>query len=91
MADKIRKHITFVGSVQGVGFRYRAYHSANSLGLTGWVHNEWDGTVAMEVQGKEMDIDKMIDMIQAGTFVSIEKMYVKSIPLDKYEGGFEIR
>ena len=41
----IRQAMTFYGDVQGVGFRYTAYHIANSLGLTGYVHNEWDGTV----------------------------------------------
>lgn len=47
----IRMSITFYGSVQGVGFRYRAKYAADGLGLTGWVENEWDDTVRMEVQG----------------------------------------
>lgn len=50
MAD-VRKHITFYGRVQGVGFRYTAKYLAQSMDLTGWVENEWDGTVTMEVQG----------------------------------------
>ncbi len=91
MTEKIRKRITFFGSVQGVGFRYRASHVANALRLTGWVHNEWDGTVSMEVQGREEEIDKMIEMIQEGTYISIEKIYVKQLPLDEHEGIFEIR
>lgn len=37
---KIREHISFSGHVQGVGFRFRASHAANGLGLTGWVKNE---------------------------------------------------
>ena len=45
----IRKHIRFFGSVQGVGFRYRARHAADAVGATGWVHNEYDGTVTMEI------------------------------------------
>ena len=91
MTEKIRKKITFHGSVQGVGFRYRAYHAAHSLRLTGWVHNEWDGTVAMEVQGTEAEIDRLIVVIQQGTYISIDKMYVKSIPVDESERSFEIR
>lgn len=47
-----RKHIIFHGCVQGVGFRWRARHAADLYGCTGWVHNEWDGTVRMEIQGK---------------------------------------
>ena len=49
----IRKHIRFWGRVQGVGFRYRAYHAANAVGATGWVRNEYDGSVTMEIQGTE--------------------------------------
>ena len=32
----IRRHYWFSGRVQGVGFRYRAYYIAGSLGITGW-------------------------------------------------------
>ena len=37
MADVVRKHIVFHGSVQGVGFRYYSEKKANQLALTGWV------------------------------------------------------
>ena len=36
----IRKKVFVYGAVQGVGFRYRAEHAANMLGVTGWVRNE---------------------------------------------------
>ncbi len=49
----VRKHIFFSGDVQGVGFRHRSFYIAQSLGLTGWVENLWDGRVEMEVQGSE--------------------------------------
>ena len=90
MSDRVRKRIIFYGDVQGVGFRYRALHAANFLGITGWVRNEWDGSVSMEVQGTEADIDQMILMIQRGTYVMIRDMKVKSLPLEK-EGSFQIR
>ena len=44
----IRKHIVFYGGVQGVGFRYRACHAADLYGCTGWLRNEYDGSVSME-------------------------------------------
>ena len=47
MAD-VRKHMIFHGRVQGVGFRYTAKYLARSMNLTGWVKNEYDGTVVME-------------------------------------------
>ena len=56
-----RKHIIFCGSVQGVGFRWRARHAAQLFSCTGWVRNEWDGSVSMEIQGEEENIDRVID------------------------------
>ncbi|MBQ8960097.1 MAG: acylphosphatase [Ruminococcus sp.] len=88
--DKLRRHIIFYGSVQGVGFRYRAYHAANSFGVTGWVRNLWDGSVEMEAEGSEEAIDQMIMAIERGTFVRIEDISVKTVPLQN-DRGFEIR
>ena len=49
--SEVRKHIVFHGRVQGVGFRYTAKYLAQSLGLTGWVANEWDGTFPWRSKG----------------------------------------
>ena len=56
----IRRAYIFTGRVQRVGFRDRALHGAVSLGLTGWVRNEADGSVSMEVQGLEVSINKLL-------------------------------
>ena len=84
----IRKHIRFWGRVQGVGFRYRACHAANSVGATGWVRNEYDGSVTMEIQGTEEQIDQVILMIEKGRFVRIENMDARTIPIKEEERGF---
>ena len=85
----IRKHIVFYGSVQGVGFRWRARHAANLYSCTGWVRNEWDGSVTMEIQGTEDAIDKVILAIEAGRYVKIENMDSRTIPLVADEYGFQ--
>lgn len=87
---EVRKHITFYGRVQGVGFRYTAKYLAQSLALTGWVKNEWDGTVTMEVQGREPMINKLLVGLNQGHFISIEWMDTKEIPLEK-ESSFTVR
>ena len=84
----IRKHIVFYGSVQGVGFRWRARHAANLYSCTGWVRNEWDGSVTMEIQGTEENIDHVILAIEAGRYVEITNMDVKAIPVDPRERDF---
>ena len=90
MQTKIRKHIIFYGRVQGVGFRYYAVNKANQLGLTGWVRNLPAGTVAMEVQGDEPSIDELIIFLQNRTYIWIERLDARSIPLIE-EFGFEER
>ncbi|MBQ7706155.1 MAG: acylphosphatase [Lachnospiraceae bacterium] len=87
----VRKRLCFTGSVQGVGFRYRAYHAAQSLGLTGWVQNCWDGSVLMEVQGSEEEIDRLIVTINKGMFVSIDNIDCQTLPLEEGERSFKIR
>ena len=84
----IHRHMIFYGWVQGVGFRYRARNAANLYGCTGWCRNEWDGSVTMEIQGTEAQIDSVILAIEAGRFVRIENMSSELIPLLEDEKGF---
>ena len=91
MDELIRKHIVFYGWVQGVGFRYRASHAASNFGCTGWVKNESNGSVSMEFQGSEAQIDQVIMAIEQGRFVKIENMEVKSLPVDEEERNFRVR
>ena len=84
----IRQHMRITGQVQGVGFRYRAKYAASALGVTGWVKNEWDGSVTMEIQGREEDIDQVILHVEEGRYVRIENMRVKDLPTIEGERYF---
>ena len=88
MTEIKRKHIVFYGSVQGVGFRYRARQAAGLVGCIGWVRNEWDGSVSMEIQGTESAIDQVILAIERGHYVQIDNMDVKELELIEDEHGF---
>ena len=88
--SEVRKHIVFYGRVQGVGFRYTAKYLARSLELTGWVKNYWDGTVTMEVQGREQLINKLLTGLNHSRFISIEWMDTKEIPLEE-ERSFDVK
>lgn len=79
--ERVRKHIIFHGMVQGVGFRYTAYHAANRNGVAGWVRNLPDGTVEAEAEGTQAAIDGMISDIERGRFITIERMEVRNVPL----------
>ena len=85
----IRKHIVFTGQVQGVGFRWRAVQAARLYECTGWCRNEWDGSVTMEIQGKEEDIDRVIQSVESGRYVWIHHMEVTEMEPETGEWGFE--
>lgn len=94
MADEntvIRKKIRFYGSVQGVGFRYRAQYAASGCKVTGWVHNEWDGSVMMEAQGTIRQINTMLKLINSGSYIRIDRMEQEQLPLEEDEHGFHVR
>ena len=88
--EKVRKHIFFYGRVQGLGFRYYAVQKANQLGLTGWVKNLYDGSVEMEVEGQEELIDQLIIFLQNRTYIWIERIDAKTIPLQQDNSFSEI-
>ena len=84
----LRRHIVFKGWVQGVGFRYRAIHAAELHGATGWVRNDPDGSVTMEIQGTEDQIDNVIMAVERGTYIQIDSMDVRTVPVTEGERGF---
>ena len=63
---EVRKHIVFHGRVQGFG----------------WVQNEWDGTVTMEVQGREWLINELLKGLNRNQFITIDWMDTEEIPLE---------
>jgi len=54
--------VRYEGRIQGIGFRYTAVSLAQDLNLTGWVKNEFDGSVALVAEGEE---DQLMELLQA--------------------------
>ena len=78
LGPKVRRRYRFVGSVQGVGFRWTTTNLANSVGATGWVMNEYDGSVTAEIQGIREQVQAVID--------GLDRYYNGR----RYLGGFRI-
>lgn len=91
MKKLIRQQLRFKGRVQGVGFRYTANSVAQSLGITGWVYNDFDGSVLMEAQGTKFEIDDLISKLQSGTFIEIDSVERTELPVDATEKYFRIK
>lgn len=73
-----------------MGFRYRAQQAAGSLGVTGWVTNLYDGSVEMEAQGKEEELDRLVAMIRQSRYVDVTDLTVKEIEEREEERSFVI-
>jgi acylphosphatase len=87
----MRFELTFTGRVQGVGFRAAAKSLANEHGVTGWVRNEADGTVALVAEGERSRVESYLEALRErmGQFINDEQIAQK----DEERGysGFEIR
>lgn len=86
-----RRHLIVSGIVQGVGFRWRARQAANAVGCTGWVRNDYRGTVTMELQGTRAQIDRVLEMLERAPWIRMEDINARSIPVDPDESGFVTR
>ena len=91
MEKMIRKRITFTGRVQGVGFRWRARAAAEFTGCTGWVSNEFDGSVLMELQGTEEQLARVLESLERGVYIRVEACSSFGIPVIPGERGFVTR
>ena len=91
MMKTVRKHFECYGEVQGVGFRWICRQSASACGVTGWVRNEYDGSVTLELQGSEEQIAGVIDMLKKDSWIRIRHMDVREAPVDGEERSFRVR
>ncbi|RIK56917.1 MAG: acylphosphatase [Chloroflexi bacterium] len=57
---------TVHGYVQGVGFRASAQRRAAQLSLSGWVANQWDGSVKVVAEGPERALQQFLGWLQRG-------------------------
>ena len=77
----VQLHAIIHGHVQGVFFRATTHDYAQQLGLTGTVKNVPGGTVEIYAQGKQEDLDRLLDKLQGptgpGRVESIIKNYSK--------------
>ena len=89
--ELLRKRLVFRGRVQGVGFRWRARAAAHNAGATGCVRNNYDGSVTMELQGSDAQIDRVVQSLGHDRYIRIDSLETRTIPVDPEERGFETR
>jgi acylphosphatase len=87
----VRKRVVYSGRVQGVGFRATARAMASGFAVSGWVRNEPDETVTLEVQGEAGEVGRFLAILRErmGRLIrSVAEAEAAAVP---GEEGFEVR
>ena len=64
--DRRAVKVRITGRVQGVYFRGWTREQAETLGLVGWVRNEYDGSVSALIAGPADAVEAMLRLIHRG-------------------------
>lgn len=64
--NEARLRASVAGRVQGVGFRYFVLERARALSLTGYVRNEYDGSVEVVAEGPRRSLEELVDELRVG-------------------------
>lgn len=86
-------HLIVSGRVQGVGFRFLAQQQAIEFHLSGWVQNQSDGTVEIEIEGEKEKVEQFIQYVKTGfhKFMRIEHVDIKRSDDKQGYNDFTIR
>lgn len=81
MHQKVLYRIIITGRVQGVGFRLNAAREANSRGINGYVKNLADGSVYIEAEGTEEQLNQYVEWCRKGPGMSkVQSVRIESLP-----------
>jgi acylphosphatase len=79
------------GKVQGVFFRASAKEKADQFGIRGTVQNQKDGSVRIEAEGENEDLQRFLDWCREGPkFAQVDRCDVKEDVVKSYP-DFSIR
>ena len=89
--DIIQLQLIFKGDVQGVGFRWEAYHIAQKLKLVGSVENLVSGHVLALVQGPRYKVDYFLQYMTSIPRANVLNVDKKVEAVDEKLTDFRIR
>jgi acylphosphatase len=89
--NDIRYVVRYTGHVQGVGFRMTAVDRARGLNVHGFVRNEHDGSVAMDVEGSRSELKELIRRIDTTMDGKIEAVEIDEGEARGLSGGFKVQ
>lgn len=79
------------GVVQGVGYRNACKRRAEELGLSGWVRNNSDGSVEVEIEGSQHELGELVFWCEKGpNYAQVSEVSSTRVPITGTD-WFEIR
>lgn len=80
--DTLRFRARISGRVQRVFFRISTRNEAKRLGLAGFVRNESDGSVTLEVEGKREAVERLLSFVAHGPpLARVDEVRKEGIPV----------
>ncbi|MDP4010392.1 MAG: acylphosphatase [Candidatus Spechtbacteria bacterium] len=78
-------NIRVSGRVQGIFYRHSAHKYAEELGIRGFVRNESNGSVYMEVEGEDEAIGKFVEWAGRGpVFAGVDRIETEEKELKNF-------
>ena len=91
MSDSQRRYVVrFLGHVQGVCFRATCLHQASGLRVNGFVRNDADGSVLLDVDGELSELKELLARIQAAMKDNISEIVLEKRESLRRSDGFHI-
>lgn len=81
----------FMGRVQGVGFRATVIHHARGLDVHGFVRNENDGSVLLDVDGEKKTLRELLTRIEEQPAGRIDACDVTWFESKSRDGGVVVK
>lgn len=88
---RVRAHVFVAGRVQGVFFRDSTRERADDHDVDGWVRNLDDGRVEAVFEGREADVESLVEWCHEGS----DRAEVRNVSVEyedpEGEEGFRVR
>ena len=69
-----------------VGFRFSAKYKADELDIEGFVRNESDGSIYIEAEGAEKNLEKFLEWCKKGPdFANVRRIEKRAAKVKKYK------
>ncbi len=84
--DALALRVRVSGHVHGVGFRDAVRRRASELGVSGWVRNEEDATVAVHAEGPSAAVEEILSFLRSGPRgAAVAQVEHQEVPVEGHE------